>query len=75
MVLYHSSDLNDHKLIRLQNLFNAGAEAASNNFAFKYMLAARILHVLSEYHYDFDSRAPELIIPCGILAAPNRCVL
>lgn len=35
------ADLRDYKLVRLQNLFNTGTEAVSNNFAL-YILASRI---------------------------------
>lgn len=35
------ADLKDYKLVRLQNLFNTGTEAVSNNFAL-YILASRI---------------------------------
>ena len=68
--LYHGADLKDHKLVRLQNLFNGGTEAVSNNFAF-YLGVENTSQVLFECHYDFHSRAPELVILCGILAAQD----
>lgn len=54
MVLYHSADLKDHKLIRLQNLFTAGKKAFFNNFALYHVSIENTSHVLCEYHYDLE---------------------
>lgn len=54
MVLYHSADLKDHKLIRLQNLFTAGKKAFFNNFALYQVSIENTSHVLREYHYDLE---------------------